>query len=118
MHYTYRPEQSWLETATWRNSQDAVLNSRTYVHDAYHSLTGINLNNASEVAYTLNNKDQRTAASHAVDGAWSYCTAINSNQPTYDADGNMLTTGGGWTYTMERGETAWSAPKRTARSWR
>ena len=146
LHYAYRPGLSQLETATWRNSQDAVLNSRTYAYDAYHRLTGINLNNASEVAYTLNDKDQRTAASYAVGGAWSYSydeksqvtgatgsnttfsyaydgignrltaaegsdtwsytsnllnqyTAINSDQPTYDADGNMLTTGDGWLYT-------------------
>ena len=146
LYYAYRPGLSQLETATWRNSQDAVLNSRTYAYDAYQRLTGINLNNASEVAYTLNDKDQRTAASYAVGGAWSYSyddksqvtgatgnntifsyaydgignrltaaegsdtwsytsnllnqyTAINSNQPTYDADGNMLTTGDGWTYT-------------------
>ena len=146
LHYAYRPGLSQLDTATWRNSQDAELNSRTYAYDAYHRLTGINLNNASEVAYTLNDKDQRTAASYAVGGAWSYSyddksqvtgaignnttfsyaydgignrltaaegsdtwsytsnllnqyTAINSNQPTYDADGNMLTTGDGWLYT-------------------
>ena len=146
LHYAYRPGLSQLETATWRNSQDAVLNSRTYAYDVYHRLTGINLNNASEVAYTLNDKDQRTAASYAVGGAWSYSydeksqvtgatgsnttfsyaydgignrltaaegsdtwsytsnllnqyTAINSDQPTYDADGNMLTTGDGWLYT-------------------
>ena len=146
LHYAYRPGLSQLETATWRNSQDAVLNSRTYAYDAYHRLTGINLNNASEVAYTLNDKDQRTAASYAIGGTWSYSydeksqvtgatgsnttfsyaydgignrltaaegsdtwsytsnllnqyTAINSDQPTYDADGNMLTTGDGWLYT-------------------
>ena len=122
------------------------MNSRTYAYDTYHRLTGINLNNVSEVTYTLNAKDQRTAASYAVGGAWSYSydeksqvtgatgnnttysytydgignrltaaegsntwsytsnllnqyTAINSNQPTYDADGNMLTTGDGWLYT-------------------
>jgi rhs family protein-like protein len=78
LHYAYRPGLSRLETATWRNSQDAVLNSRTYAYDAYHRLTGINLNNASEVAYTLNDKDQRTAASYAVGGAWSYVTAQRS----------------------------------------
>ena len=146
LRYAYRPGLNQLETATWRNSQDAVLNSRTYAYDAYHRLTGINLNNASEVAYTLNDRDQRTAASYAVGGAWSYSydeksqvtgatgnnttfsyaydgignrltaaegsdtwsytsnllnqyTAINSDQPTYDADGNMLTTGDGWFYT-------------------
>ena len=146
LHYAYRPGLSQLDTATWRNSQDAVLNSRTYAYDAYHRLTGINLNNASEVAYTLNDKDQRTTASYAIGGTWSYSyddksqvtgatssntvfsyaydgignrltaaegsdtwsytsnllnqyTAINSDQPTYDADGNMLTSGDGWLYT-------------------
>ena len=146
LHYAYRPGQNRLATATWRNSQNAELNSRTYAYDTYHRLTGINLNNVSEVTYTLNAKDQRTAASYAVGGAWSYSydeksqvtgatgnnttysytydeignrltaaegsntwsytsnllnqyTAINSNQPTYDADGNMLTTGDGWLYT-------------------
>ena len=146
LHYAYHSGLNQFETATWRNSQDAELNSRTYAYDAYHRLTGINLNNISEVAYTLNDKDQRTAASYAVGGAWSYSyddksqvtgatgsnttfsyaydgignrvtaaegsdtwsytsnllnqyTAINSNQPTYDADGNMLTTGDGWLYT-------------------
>ena len=146
LHYAYRPGLNRLATATWRNSQNAELNSRTYAYDTYHRLTGINLNNVSEVTYTLNAKDQRTAASYAVGGAWSYSydeksqvtgatgnnttysytydeignrltaaegsntwsytsnllnqyTAINSNQPTYDADGNMLTTGDGWLYT-------------------
>ena len=146
LHYAYRPGLDRLATATWRNSQNAELNSRTYAYDTYHRLTGINLNNVSEVTYTLNAKDQRTAASYAVGGAWSYSydeksqvtgatgnnttysytydeignrltaaegsntwsytsnllnqyTAINSNQPTYDADGNMLTTGDGWLYT-------------------
>ena len=156
LHYAYRPGLSQLETATWRNSQDAVLNSRTYAYDAYHRLTGINLNNASEVAYTLNDKDQRTAASYAIGGTWSYSydeksqvtgatgsnttfsyaydgignrltaaegsdtwsytsnllnqyTAINSDQPTYDADGNMLTTGDGWLY-------AWNGENRLIRA--
>ena len=156
LHYAYRPGLSQLETATWRNSQDAVLNSRTYAYDVYHRLTGINLNNISKVAYTLNDKDQRTAVSYAVGGAWSYSyddksqvtgasgnntvfsyaydgignrvtaaegsdtwsytsnllnqyTAINSNQPTYDADGNMLTTGDGWLY-------AWNGENRLIRA--
>ena len=156
LHYAYRPGLSQLETATWRNSQDAVLNSRTYAYDAYHRLTGINLNNASEVAYTLNDKDQRTAASYAVGGAWSHSyddksqvtgatgsnttfsyaydgignrltavegsdtwsytsnllnqyTQVNTAQPTYDADGNMLTTGDGWTY-------AWNGENRLVRA--
>ena len=146
LYYAYRPGLSLLDTATWRNSQSTVLNTRTYAYDTYHRLTGINLNNVSEVAYTLNDKDQRTAASYAVGGAWSYSydnknqvtgatggnttfsyvydgignrltaaegsntwsytsnllnqyTAINNNQPTYDVDGNMLTTGDGWLYT-------------------
>ena len=146
LHYAYRAGRNQLETAEWKNAQNAVLNSRSYAYDSHHRLTGINLNNVSEVAYTLNDKDQRTAASYAVGGAWSYSyddksqvtgaignnttfsyaydgignrltaaegsdtwsytsnllnqyTAINSNQPTYDADGNMLTTGDGWLYT-------------------
>ena len=53
LHYAYRPGLNRLATATWRNSQNAELNSRTYAYDTYHRLTGINLNNVSEVTYTL-----------------------------------------------------------------
>ena len=113
LHYAYRPGLDRLATATWRNSQNAELNSRTYAYDTYHRLTGINLNNVSEVTYTLNAKDQRTAASYAVGGAWSYSydeksqvTGATGNNTTYsytyDGIGNRLTAAEGsntWSYT-------------------
>ena len=113
LHYAYRPGLDRLATATWRNSQNAELNSRTYAYDTYHRLTGINLNNVSEVTYTLNAKDQRTAASYAVGGAWSYSydeksqvTGATGNNTTYsytyDGIGNRLTAAENsntWSYT-------------------
>lgn len=149
LFYTYRPGPL-LQTAAWRNADDVTLNTRTYEYDTLNRLTGIKLNNAQEVSYTLNDRDQRTAAEYASNGAWNFSyddksqltgaekttesgteffnytydgignrvtateltdtwnytsnllnqyTAINSLSPTYDLDGNMLTTGDGWTYT-------------------
>ena len=146
LHYAYRPGRNQLETAEWKNAQNAVLNSRSYAYDSYHRLTGINLNGTLEVGYTLNDKDRRTGAEYANSGLWNFTyddkgqvtsalgssrsfayaydgignrtsateggeqfsyasnqlnqyTAVNASQPTYDADGNLLTTGTGWTYT-------------------
>ena len=146
LHYAYRAGRNQLETAEWKNAQNAVLNSRSYAYDSYHRLTGINLNGTLEVGYTLNDKDRRTGAEYANSGLWNFIyddkgqvtsalgssrsfayaydgignrtsategseqfsyasnqlnqyTAVNASQPTYDADGNLLTTGTGWTYT-------------------
>ena len=146
LHYAYRAGRNQLETAEWKNAQNAVLNSRSYAYDSYHRLTGINLNGTLEVGYTLNDKDRRTGAEYANSGLWNFTyddkgqvisalgssrsfaytydgignrtaateggeqfsyasnqlnqyTAVNASQPTYDADGNLLTTGTGWTYT-------------------
>ena len=156
LHYTYRSGLQQLDTASWRNGEGVELNSRTFAYDSYHRLTGIKLNGVSEVGYTLNDRDQRTAASYAVGGMWSYSydeksqvtgatgnnttfsyaydgvgnrltaqegasqfsytsnllnqyTQVNTAQPTYDADGNMLTTGDGWTY-------AWNGENRLIRA--
>ena len=117
------------------------------------------LNGVSEVGYTLNDRDQRTAVqypgvnwnygyddkgqptgaeksagdvsetySYTYDGIGNRLTAqegaslfsytsnllnqytqVNTAQPTYDADGNMLTTGDGWTY-------AWNGENRLVRA--
>ena len=146
LHYAYRAGRNQLETAEWKNAQNAVLNSRSYAYDSYHRLTGINLNGTLEVGYTLNDKDRRTGAEYANSGLWNFTyddkgqvisalgssrsfayaydgignrtaateggeqfsyasnqlnqyTAVNASQPTYDADGNLLTSGTGWTYT-------------------
>ena len=146
LHYAYRAGRNQLETAEWKNAQNAVLNSRSYAYDSHHRLTGINLNGTLEVGYTLNDKDRRTGAEYANSGLWNFTyddkgqvisalgssrsfaytydgignrtaateggeqfsyasnqlnqyTAVNASQPTYDADGNLLTSGTGWTYT-------------------
>ena len=159
LHYTYRSGLQQLDTASWRNGEGAELNSRTFAYDSYHRLTGIKLNGVSEVDYTLNDRDQRTAVqypgvswnygyddkgqltgaeksagdvsetySYTYDGIGNRLTAqegasqfsytsnllnqytqVNTAQPTYDADGNMLTTGDGWTY-------AWNGENRLVRA--
>ena len=159
LHYTYRSGLQQLDTASWRNGEGAELNSRTFAYDSYHRLTGIKLNGVSEVGYTLNDRDQRTAVqypgvnwnygyddkgqltgaeksagdvsetySYTYDGIGNRLTAqegasqfsytsnllnqytqVNTAQPTYDADGNMLTTGDGWTY-------AWNGENRLVRA--
>ena len=143
LHYTYHSGLQQLDTASWRNDEGAELNSRTFAYDSYHRLTGIKLNGVSEVGYTLNDRDQRTAVqypgvswnygyddkgqltgaeksagdvsetySYTYDGIGNRLTAqegasqfsytsnllnqytqVNTAQPTYEADGNMLTTG-------------------------
>ena len=159
LHYTYRSGLQQLDAASWRNGEGAELNSRTFAYDAYHHLTGIKLDGVSEVGYTLNDRDQRTAVqypgvswnygyddkgqltgaeksagdvsetySYTYDGIGNRLTAqegasqfsytsnllnqytqVNTAQPTYDADGNMLTTGDGWTY-------AWNGENRLVRA--
>lgn len=159
LHYTYRSGLQQLNTASWRNGEGAELNSRTFAYDSYHRLTGIKLNGVSEVGYSLNDRDQRTAVqypgvnwncgyddkgqltgaeksagdvsetySYTYDGIGNRLTAqegasqfsytgnllnqytqVNTAQPTYDADGNMLTTGDGWTY-------AWNGENRLVRA--
>ena len=71
LFYTYRPGPL-LQTAAWRNADDVTLNTRTYEYDTLNRLTGIKLNNALEVSYTLNDRDQRTAAEYASNGAWNF----------------------------------------------
>ena len=159
LHYTYRSGLQQLNTASWRNGEGAELNSRTFAYDSYHRLTGIKLNGVSEVGYSLNDRDQRTAVqypgvnwncgyddkgqltgaeksagdvsetySYTYDGIGNRLTAqegasqfsytsnllnqytqVNTAQPTYEADGNMLTTGDGWTY-------AWNGENRLVRA--
>ena len=159
LHYTYRSGLQQLNAVSWRNGEGAELNSRTFAYDSYHRLTGIKLNGVSEVDYTLNDRDQRTAVqypgvnwnygyddkgqltgaeksagdvsetySYTYDGIGNRLTAqegasqfsytsnllnqytqVNTAQPTYDADGNMLTTGDGWTY-------AWNGENRLVRA--
>ena len=159
LHYTYRSGMQQLDTASWRNGEGVELNSRTFAYDVYHRLTGIELNGVSEVGYTLNDRDQRTAVqypgvnwnygyddkgqltgaeksvgdisetySYTYDGIGNRLTAqegtsqfsytsnllnqytqVNAAQPTYDVDGNMLTTGDGWIY-------AWNGENRLIRA--
>ena len=81
LHYAYRAGRNQLETAEWKNAQNAVLNSRSYAYDSYHRLTGINLNGTLEVGYTLNDKDRRTGAEYANSGLWNF---------TYDDKGQVI----------------------------
>ena len=144
LSYTYRPGGQ-LSLSGWTNGQNAMSN-QSYEYDQYKRLTGIKLNNVNEVSYTLNAKDQRTAATYANAGLWNFTyddkgqvtgangssksyaysydgignrltanenstitnytsnllnqyTLINNAVPNYDADGNMTTSGNGWTYT-------------------
>ena len=135
-----------LSLAGWTNGQNVAMSNQSYEYDQYNRLTGIKLNNINEVSYTLNAKDQRTAATYANAGLWNFTyddkgqvtgangssksyaysydgignrltanenstvtnytsnllnqyTLINNTAPEYDADGNMTTSGNGWTYT-------------------
>ena len=71
LHYTYRSGLQQLDAASWRNGEGAELNSRTFAYDSYHHLTGIKLNGVSEVGYTLNDRDQRTAVQYP-GVSWNY----------------------------------------------
>ena len=62
--YTYRPGGQ-LSLAGWTNGQNSAMSNHSYEYDQYNRLTGIKLNNINEVSYTLNAKDQRTAATYA-----------------------------------------------------
>ena len=112
LSYAYRPGMNQLLTAQWRDSQDVALNGRSYEYDTRHRLTEIKLDGVREVAYTLNDKDQRTAAEYANSGAWSF-TYDGKSQVTgaagnntnfaynYDEIGNRTTATEGatnWTY--------------------
>ena len=61
LSYTYRPGGQ-LSIAGWTNGQNAAMSNQSYEYDQYNRLTEIKLNNVNEVSYTLNAKDQRTAA--------------------------------------------------------
>ena len=145
LSYTYRPGGQ-LSLSGWRNAQNDAMSNQSYEYDQYNRLISIKLNNVNEVSYTLNAKDQRTAATYANAGLWNFTyddngqvtgangssknytysydgignrltanenstvtnytsnllnqyTLINNTAPEYDADGNMTTSGNGWTYT-------------------
>jgi len=57
LSYTYRPGGQ-LSLAGWTNGQNAAMSNQSYEYDRYNRLTGIKLNNANEVSYTLNAKNQ------------------------------------------------------------
>ena len=79
LSYTYRPGGQ-LSLAGWTNGQNAAMSNLNYEYDQYNRLTGIKLNNVNEVSYTLNAKDQRTAATYANAGLWNF---------TYDDKGQV-----------------------------
>ena len=101
LSYTYRPGGQ-LSLSGWTNGQNSAMSNQSYEYDQYNRLTGIKLNNVNEISYTLNAKDQRTAATYANAGLW-YFTYDDKGQVTgangssksyaysYDGIGNRLT---------------------------
>ena len=71
LSYTYRPGGQ-LSLSGWTNGQNSAMSNQSYEYDQYNRLTGIKLNNVNEVSYTLNAKDQRTAATYANAGLWNF----------------------------------------------
>jgi len=101
LSYTYRPGGQ-LSLAGWTNGQNSAMSNQSYEYDQYNRLTGIKLNNVNEVSYTLNAKDQRTAATYANAGLWNFTyddkgqvTGANGSSKSYtysyDGIGNRLT---------------------------
>jgi len=80
LSYAYRPGMNQLLTAQWRDSQNVALNGRSYEYDTRHRLTEIKLDGVREVAYTLNDKDQRTETTLTNGDNWAY---------TYDTLGQL-----------------------------
>ncbi len=74
--YAYAPGTSRIASTTWEN---ATVNT-AYTYDSYKRLTGIAVNNQSVYGYTLNDKDQRTAATLENGDNWAY---------TYDTQGQL-----------------------------
>lgn len=101
LSYTYRPGGQ-LSLSGWTNGQNVAMSNQSYEYDQYKRLTGIKLNNVNEVSYTLNAKDQRTAATYANAGLWNFTyddkgqvTGANGSSKSYaysyDGIGNRLT---------------------------
>ena len=101
LSYTYRPGGQ-LSLSGWKNGQNVAMSNQSYEYDQYNRLTGIKLNNVNEVSYTLNAKDQRTAATYANAGLWNFTyddkgqvTGANGSNRnytySYDGIGNRLT---------------------------
>ena len=101
LSYTYRPGGQ-LSLSGWINGQNSAMSNQSYEYDQYNRLTGIKLNNVNEVSYTLNAKDQRTAATYANAGLWNFTyddkgqvTGANGSSKSYtysyDGIGNRLT---------------------------
>ena len=101
LSYTYRPGGQ-LSLAGWTNGQNAAMSNQSYEYDQYNRLISIKLNNVNEVSYTLNAKDQRTAATYANAGLWNFTyddkgqvTGANGSSKSYaysyDGIGNRLT---------------------------
>ena len=102
LSYTYRPGGQ-LSLSGWRNAQNDAMSNQSYEYDQYNRLISIKLNNVNEVSYTLNAKDQRTAATYANAGLWNFTyddkgqvTGANGSSKSYaysyDGIGNRLTT--------------------------
>ena len=101
LSYTYRPGGQ-LSLSGWTNGQDSAMSNQSYEYDQYNRLISIKLNNVNEVSYTLNAKDQRTAATYANAGLWNFTyddkgqvTGANGSSKSYaysyDGIGNRLT---------------------------
>jgi len=74
--YAYAPGTGRVASSTWNA---ATLNT-AYTYDSYKRLTNIAINNAPVYGYTLNDKNQRTAATLENGDNWAY---------TYDTLGQL-----------------------------
>lgn len=75
--YAYAPGTGRVASSAWTT---ATGNDTAYTYDNYKRLTGIAVNNQSVYGYTLNDKDQRTAATLENGDNWAY---------TYDTLGQL-----------------------------
>jgi len=82
LNYAYHPGTDQIASRSWQIGQNTPFLNMDNSFDDYSRLVEISANNVAEIAYTLNNDNQRTAAALNDGTSWAY---------GYDTKGQLLT---------------------------
>jgi len=82
LNYAYHPGTDQIASRSWQIGQNTPFLNMDNSFDDYSRLIEISANSVAEIAYTLNDDNQRTAAALNDGSAWAY---------GYDTKGQLLT---------------------------
>jgi len=82
LNYAYHPGTDQIASRSWQIGQNTPFLNMDNSFDDYSRLVEVSANNVAEIAYTLNDDNQRTAAALNDGTSWAY---------GYDTKGQLLT---------------------------